>query len=73
MSLEKRVKIIEMLQKMSQYEIVKETGISSNTVQDIQKKLADIVNILDTKKIGRTWKLDKRDQRKLVRLSVSTP
>lgn len=73
MSLEKRVKIIEMLQRMSQHEIVKETGISSNTVQDIQKKLADIVNILDTKKIGRTWKLDKRDQRKLVRLSVSTP
>lgn len=58
---------------MSQHEIVKETGISSNTVQDIQKKHADIVNILDMKKIGRTWKLGKRDQRKLVRLSVSAP
>lgn len=47
------MKIIKMSQRMRQYEISKEHGISRHAVQVTQKKHADVRNVWDMKKSGR--------------------
>lgn len=64
MCLEKRMKVIEMSQIMSQREITKEIEISKYDSHEIQKKHAYVGSILDTKKIRRPSKLQKKRSKK---------
>lgn len=63
----------EISQTMSQPETKKELGTSWHVIQVSLKKRALILGRKGWLDMKRTSKLDKRDQRKLVRLSVSNP
>lgn len=57
-SLEKRMKIIEMSQRMSKREIAVELGTSRHAVQVTQKKQEDVGIVLHNKKTCRPSGLD---------------
>lgn len=63
-NLEKKVKIIELSQPMSQRKMSMEFGISRHAVQVTKKKCAGFGNVSDRKKTGRPSKLDKKKETK---------
>lgn len=67
-SLEKKMKIIKILNKMSQRETAKKFQILKYAYH--QKKHTEVDKVLAMKKTGRHSKLRKRNQRKLVRLCI---
>lgn len=66
-------KRVKTSQRRSQHEIDKEFGISMHSVQVTQKKHASVGRFFDVKKTDRPLKLDRRDQRSLLLLSICNP